>query len=136
MGQIKGYYTCTRVKWECEDESCEHSGCVDYPQEEHGWIDMGRASRELHENRNDVRPWVDLDESDPELAEEVRDALDLLEGGYEDNGDGTFYAKENYEPSEEAWKYSFALHFSRKSLGPNGWTEQDWHPVTDGGIKL
>lgn len=136
MGQIKAYYTCTRVKWECDDESCEHFGCVDYPVEEHGWIDRRWSSRELYESRNDVSPVINLDESHEDLADEVRDALGWLEGGFTDNGDGTFYASGDHQPYDEPWNYSYALHFTVKSLGPDGWFEKAWHPVRDGGIEL
>lgn len=128
MSRIFGVYTCTRVKWECGDERCEHDGCVDYPIEEHGWIDRNWSATELFEHRNDVSPIVSLDESDPDLMEEVREALGWLEGGFEDNGDGTFYARESYQPLTEPWHYSYALHFVRKFHGPKGWTEERWIP--------
>lgn len=136
MGHIFAHITCTRVKWECEDESCEHSGCVDYPTEEHGWIDRSWSSTTLHDSRNDVRPVVDDDEQSEDLAEDVRDALGWLEGGYEDNGDGIFYSRDSYQPYTEPWHYSYAIHFVRKFYGPKGWTEERWHPVKDGGIEL
>lgn len=128
MGQIFAHYTCTRVKWECDDESCDHFGCMDYPVEEHGWVDRSWNSRELYESRNDVRPVINLNEDDPELMDEVRGALGWLEGGYENNGDGTFYSKDSYQPYDEPWSYSYALHFTRKFFGPKGWTEEAWVP--------
>ncbi|MET9385321.1 hypothetical protein ABZY09_30680 [Streptomyces sp. NPDC002928] len=157
MGHIFAHITCTRVKWEAsitelaEQQSkapealrAEWEGDTDYDAasdtvrledalEEHGWIDRSWSVRVLHDSRNDVRPVVDVDESDAEtLAEEITDALEWLEGGYEDNGDGTFYASDSYRPYDEPWSYSYALHFVRKFHGPNGWTEQAWHPKSAG----
>ncbi len=128
MGRILAYYTCTRVKWDCGDESCEHFGCMDYPIEEHGWVDRRWNRLLLADSRNDVRPAVDMDETDPDLMDEIRDALDWLDGGYDDNIDGTFYAKDSYDPFDEPWSYSYALHFTRKYLGPRGWVEESWAP--------
>lgn len=128
MSKIFAFVTCTRVKWECEDESCDHYGCMDYPIEEHGWIDRRWSSRELYENRNDVSPIVSELEDSEDLADEVRDALGWLEGGYRDNGDGTFYARESYQPYDEPWDYSYAIHFTRKFYGDKGWTEEPWVP--------
>lgn len=132
MGKVLAYYTCTRVMWERDDEGDPY-GC---PTEEHGWIDRSWSSRELQESRNYVRPVVDLNEGDGGLTDEVRDALGWLEGGYEDNGDGTFYSRDSYSPPDEPWSYSYALHFTRKFFGPKGWTEERWHPVRDGGLAL
>jgi hypothetical protein len=161
MGHIFGFITCTRVKWEAtitelaendgrsvDDVRAEWDGDTDYspesdsvrledPWEESGWIDCAWSPTVLQDSRNDVRPVVDVDESDTEtLADEVRDALGWLEGGYEDNGDGTFYASGSRSPMDEPWTYSYALHFVRKSLGPEGYVETAWHPVRDGGITL
>lgn len=107
------------------------------PIEENGWVDRRWSATTLYDNRNDVSPVVDVDESDREtLEEDVRDALGWLEGGYNDNGDGTFYAADSYQPYDEPWSYSYALHFKRKYLGANGYVEVPWHPVKDGGITL
>ena len=134
MGYIYAFITCDRVKWEEDEDGTPMS---DSPVEEGGWIDRSWSPYVLHDSRNDVRPVVNCDEECAEkLADEVRDALDWLEGGYEDNGDGTFYASESYQPHTEPWSYSYALHFTRKFCGPKGWVEVPWHPVTDGGIKL
>jgi hypothetical protein len=127
MSQIFAHYTCTRVKWEQDDEGFP----IEEPTEEHGWVDRYRNSRALYDSRNYVRPIVSLYEDDPILMDEVRDALDWLEGGYENNGDGTFYAKESRDPFDEPWSYSYALHFTRKFLGPKGWTEEPWSPVLE-----
>ena len=132
MGHIYAFITCTRIKWECEDEGCEHYGCMDYPQEEDGWIDRRWSPYVLYDSRNDVTPVVDVDESSTEdLANEVQDALSWLEGGYENCGDGTFYANETYQPYDDPWGYSYALHFMRKFYGPKGWTEEPWTPPAD-----
>lgn len=100
--------------------------------EEHGWVDRGWSPYVLHESRNDAPPVVDCPEEDDErLAEECRAALEWLDGGAEDNGDGTFYAREGYTPFQdnfEGWEYSYALHFVRKFYGPDGWTEEPWIP--------
>lgn len=130
MAYIYAYYTCTRVKWECEDDSCDHYGCLDYPIEEHGWVDRHWSSRALFESRNDVDPIVKLDEDSEDLEDEVKDALGWLEGGpelgYENNGDGTFYSRESYQPYDEPWRYSYDLHFTRKFCGDKGWVEEPW----------
>jgi hypothetical protein len=122
-GHIFAFITCTRVMWPEGSED---------PIEEHGWIDRRWSTTTLYDNRNDVGPVVDVDLSDTEtLGEEVRDALGWLEGGYNDNGDGTFYAADSYQPYEEPWNYSYALHFVRKFYGPKGWTEEAWTPPAD-----
>jgi hypothetical protein len=97
--------------------------------EEHGWIDRRWSSRELYDSRNDVSPVINLNENDPDLMDEVRDALGWLDGGYEDNGDGTFCAAESYQPPDEPWVYSYALHFKRKFRDSEcRWTEESWIP--------
>jgi len=132
-GHIFAHLTCTRIRWEQDEDG----NTFEDPIEEHGWIDRSWSPYVLHDSRNDVRPEVDCPEEDDErLAEEVREALGWLEGGYEDNEDGTFYASDSYQPYTEPWSYSYALHFVRKFQGSKGWTEESWHPVKDGGIKL
>lgn len=127
MGQIFAHYTCTRVMWEQDAED---------PIEECGWVDRRWSPYTLFDSRNDVSPVINLPADSEDLADEVRDALSWLEGGYEDNGDGTFYSADSYQPPVEPWSYSYALHFVVKSLGPKGWCEKPWHPVNDGGITL
>jgi len=169
MAHIFAFITCSRAKWEATvEEYAEMTGQTEAevreqweddsdfdPEtdtirledaiEEHGWIDRSWSTVTLHESRNDVRPVVDCDENDEDLEDEVRDALQWLEGGYEDNGDGTgtFYASQPYEPYTEAWRYDYAVHFVRKtSPSENGsnnvldWRETPWHPFKDGGITL
>lgn len=155
-GHIFAFITCRRVKGEAsiaelaEMEGktpqalrAEWEGDVDYdvasdtvrleePLEEDGWIDRRWSVTTLYDNRNDVSPVVDVDLSDAEeLGDQVRDALEWLEGGYDDNGDGTFYAADSYRPYDEPWSYSYALHFVRKFYGPNGFTEEAWTPPAD-----
>lgn len=157
MSHIFAFITCTRVKgevtiaelakiegktpkalraeWQDDTDYDAASDTVRLEDllEESGWIDRSWSPRVLHDSRNDVRPVVDVDESDAEtLAEEVTDALGWLEGGYNDNGDGTFYAADSYKPCDEPWSYSYALHFVRKFYGSNGWTEKPWHPKSAG----
>lgn len=134
MGQIFAHYTCSRVMWEEDEEGFP----FEEPTEEHGWIDRRWSSTQLYESRNDVSPVINLDEESEELPDEVRDALGWLDGGYEDNGNGTFYASESYQPYTEPWHYSYAIHFSRKSRdhATGEWVERSWHPVRDGGISL
>lgn len=133
MGYIYAFVTCSRVKWDKDEEG----NPSETPTEEHGWVDPRWSSTRLEENRNYVRPFVNCDEECAEqLADEVREALGWLEGGFEDNGDGTFYSADSYQPPTEPWTYSYALHFIRKSNGPEGWAEKAWHPVRDGGISL
>lgn len=125
---IFGFFTATRVQWEGEDPE---------PIEEHGWVDMNWNRRILFDSRNDVGPCVKLLSDDPYLAEEVSDALSELPGGWEDNGDGTFYAADLESPYDEEWSYSYALHFTRKFQDANGvWREESWHPWHDGKIVL
>lgn len=146
MAEMQGK-TETEVlaEWEGDSDFDENDGTIrlEEAMEDHGWIDRSWSSTVIHDSRNDVRPVVEIweyDLTDPELreeaVEEVLDALGWLEGGYEDNDNGTFYASENYQPYDDAWSYSYALHFVRKFLGKNGWTEEPWHPSKDGGIEL
>lgn len=159
-GHIFAFVTASRVKWEAtvtewaamkgipvEEARAEWQDDADYdassdtvrledPIEENGWIDRRWSPTVLHDSRNDATPVVDADTDSEELAEEVRDALGWLEGGYEDNGDGTFYAQDAYRPYTEPWSYRYAMHFVRKYLGDKGYVEVPWHPVKDGGIKL
>lgn len=160
MGRIFAHITADRVKWEAtveeyaemtqqteEEVREEWEGDSDFDAtsdvirleeviEEHGWIDRRWSSITLHDSRNDVTPVVDCDERSEDLEDEVIDALWWLEGGYEDNGDGTFYASDSYQPYTEPWNYSYALHFVKKDLVDGRWTETPWHPVKDGGITL
>jgi len=127
MGQIFAHYTGTRVRWEHDEDGFP----FEEPTEEHGWVDRSWSPYILEECRNDVRPIISLDENHPDLREEVEEALEWLEGGYENNGDGTFYSRETYQPSGELWGYSYAIHFVRKFFGPNGWTEEPWSPPAE-----
>lgn len=160
MGQIFAHITATRVKWEAtveemakmegksvaevlaawEDDSDYDSETetirLEDPMEEHGWVDRYWSTTTLYDSRNDVRPVVDEDESSEDLEEEVIAALGWLEGGYEDNGDGTFYASQSYQPYTEEWNYSYALHFVRKYHNGTTYVEVPWHPFRDGGIKI
>lgn len=136
-----------REEWadDTDYDSASDTIRLEDPIEEHGWVDRGWGSRVLHDSRNDVAPAVDFDLSDlasddPDVREEaegeVQNALNWLEGGFEDNGDGTFCATGTYQPYDEPWHYDYALHFTRKFLGTNGYAEEAWHPVKDGGITL
>lgn len=116
---------------------------LEEPIEENGWVDPRWSMYTLYDSRNDVRPVVDCDLSDRETLEgEIADALNTLEGGPVDNGDGTFYSADSYTPNASNlddrgnWSYSYALHFRRKFLGANGYVEVPWHPVKDGGFTL
>ncbi|MFD4474676.1 hypothetical protein ACFWPU_00965 [Streptomyces sp. NPDC058471] len=172
MGKIYAFLTATRVKWdipltefaaafgEDPDEMRAEfirEGNTDYNEsddtmrsedavDEHGWVDRSWSPYVLHPSRNDVTPEVSEDEDSEDLAEAVRDALGKLEGGYEDNEDGTFYSADSYQPyasdtdDRGAWDYSYALHFTRKSYegrdkddrNPThpgkGWIEEAWTP--------
>lgn len=131
LGHIFAFITGDRVRW-IEDQ--------EEPVQENGWVDWSWSPYVFHDSRNDVRPAVDVDVSDrEELWDEIQDALGHLDGGYEDNGDGTFYAREGYTPfhdNPEGWEYSYAVHFVRKFQGDKGWVEVPWHPVKDGGFTL
>lgn len=135
-GHIFAFYTGDRVRWEQDDEG----NTLEDPIVESGWVDRSWSPYTFFDSRNDVRPAVDVDLSDREaLQDEITDALGFLDGGYEDNGDGTFYAREGYAPfhdNPEGWEYTYALHFKRKYLGKDGYVEVPWHPVMDGGIEL
>lgn len=127
MAHIYAFFTADRVRWE-EDGN-------DDPISESGWVDWSWSPYVLHDGHNDVRPAVDCDEtSGEELREEIAEALSKLPGGWENNGDGTFYSADSEMPfhdNPEGWSYSYALHFERKFYGPNGWTVEAW-PVPQG----
>ncbi|AIG78446.1 Hypothetical protein AJAP_28035 [Amycolatopsis japonica] len=132
---IYAYLTATRIEFFGE-------GCDDY-NEEHGWIDRDRSRTELHDFQSDVRPIVEWPENDPTdggvyegLADAVRTAFEAFEGRPFDNGNGSFYDSGEYSPVDESWTYTYAVHFRRKFLGPNGWAEERWHPTRDGGVAL
>lgn len=125
MGQIFAHITATAVEF-TGDESDDYT-------ERHGWIDPMWSMTVLHDSRNDATAVINLPEDDEDLGEQVRDALGDL-SAYEDNGDGSFYAADSRDVDGVSWTY--ALHFRRKFFGPGGWTEQPWHPITDGGISL
>lgn len=133
-GRIYAFITCTRTKWDQDDEGFPIEDAV----EEHGWIDRQWSLGTLHDSRNDVRPTVDVDDDDdPEVIfEEITDALEWLDDGFEDNGNGTFYASGNYTPWDDEWEYHYALHFTRKSIHPLlGWTEVAFDPMTIPSVK-
>lgn len=97
------------------------------PIEEHGWVDRSWDSRVLYDSRNDVGPVVSQNLEDVfDLYGEVNDALEWLPGGFDDNGDGTFYAADSESPFGSEWDYSYAIHFTRKFLSSTGWTEEPW----------
>lgn len=125
---IFGFFTATRVQWVGEDPD---------PMEEHGWVDMTWNRRVLFDSRNDVYPYIMLWSDDPYLAEEVNNALSELPGGWEDNGDGTFYAADADSPWDEPWEYHYAIHFTRKFQDADGnWHKVPWHPWHEGKIVL
>ena len=74
--------------------SVDLDGNEDEREELNGWIDQDWSMTVLHDSRNDVMPLVKEWESDTEeLADSVRDVLG--DGSlWEDNGDGSFYAKD------------------------------------------
>lgn len=161
MAQIFAFLTATRVKYEDDatavaeafgvsvdelraDAGTDYNPATDTVRvedavEEHGWVDRSWNPRTLYDSRNDVRPVVSEDERDTEeLTEAVRDALEWLPGGYEDNGDGTFYASDSESPMDEPWDYTYALHFVRKTAphehggtNPLDWRESPWVPPMD-----
>lgn len=120
MGHIFAFMTADRAGLESESE-------------EYGWIDPKWSRTELFDSRNDVTPLVDCDENDPDLADYVREALETL-GAYDDNGDGSFYGQSVAGHEGAFWRY--ALHFTCKFHGDDGWKERPWHPVNDGHIVL
>lgn len=105
---------------------------LDYPHREgNGWIDWGWSSVLLHENREDVEPVIDIDESDRDaVTDEIPDVIGEVLGAYYNNGSGTFYAEDAYE--REGVSYSYALHFKRV----DDKTESAWCPVEDGNLEL
>ncbi|MBC3842084.1 hypothetical protein GXW82_23450 [Streptacidiphilus sp. 4-A2] len=84
----------------------------------------------MHDSRNDVRPYVSLDEDDPDLYDEIRDAFQQLPGDAQaESSRGTYYAADTYSPFDgDGWNFSYALHFTCKYLGPKGWVEEPWEP--------
>jgi hypothetical protein len=115
-------------------ESAEHGDA-----EERGWVDPRWSTRVFHDSRNDAGSVLSVSLDDPDLEEQVRDALDTHLGAFEDNGDGTFYGVDGEDDYETGAHYSYALHFVRKSFDgvtpPNGYVEAPWHPA-DAGIDL
>ena len=155
MAYIFAFITCTRVKREATVEEMaemegktvdevkrEWEGDIDYDAdygtirledaiEENGWIDRPWSLTVLYDSRNDVTPVIDCDEDDEWLADEVKDVLNWLEGGYEDNGNGVFYATQSRQPMNEPWSYSYAIHFTQKGWVNGRWTESPWIPPMD-----
>lgn len=125
MGHIHAYLTASAVRH-------YGPGINDY-QEERGWIDSDWSRTQLHESREDVPPLVDCDDSDEDLAEYVSDVLGDL-SMWDDVGGGSFASHE--ERNEDGTSYTYTVHFARTYLGSDGWVEEAWHPVTDGGINL
>jgi len=123
---VFGHYTATRYRWVNDEDGFP----IEEPEEQHGWVDWGWNSRLVHDSRNDVRPYVSLDEDDPDLYDEIRDAFQQLPGGPQADGfRGTYYAADTDSPFDgDDWNYSYALHFSCKYLGLNGWVEEPWEP--------
>ncbi len=105
---------------------------LDYPHREgNGWIDWGWSSTLLHENRDDVDPLVDIDETDSEtLADEIPDAIGEVLGAYCNNGSGTFYGEDS--ENRDGVSYTYAVHFKRI----DGYHETLWCPVEDGNLEL
>lgn len=125
--QIFCHMTATAVKWDDEHQ--------DYPHERHGWLDPSWDRTELQESRNYVRPLINEPEDSEDLADEISDLMGKYEY-WEDNGDGTFYAKDTYD-DEDGWIYSTAIHFTVKYQFDTGnWDEKPWHPKTDGKYEL
>jgi hypothetical protein len=120
---IYAFVTCTRVKWEQDEDG----NTFEDPVVEDGWVDRRRSQFELYENRNDVPPFLRMDEDDPHLMEDVQEVLDWL-GTNEGDENGTFYASQSYQPFDQDWSYSYAVHFTRKFLGPKDWVEEVWIP--------
>jgi hypothetical protein len=126
MGNVFAFMTGSAVEISPEDEN----GGVEL----NGWIDQSWSMTHLHDSRNDVRPLMNLDETDYEgLVDEIRDILGNGEM-WEDNGDGSFYSKGSR--TEDGMEYTYAVHFKLKSHSESGWIETDWHPERDGGISL
>lgn len=146
-GYIFAHITCTRVKWEEDAKKVakalgipvadlressdwdpeDDTVLVEDGIEESGWIDFGRNPYVLHDSRDDVRPIVDCGEDSEELTDEVREALEWLEG-YRDNGNGTFYAADPIRPHGQPWSYHYALHFTKKDIVNGVWSEVRWIP--------
>jgi hypothetical protein len=127
MGHIYAFLKADRVEFTGQ-------GCDDYT-EESGWIDRDWSLTELHESRNDVRPVISEDEGSEDLADQVREILGNplhLDG----NGEGTFYLPDEYI-AEDGSSWTYRVLFTRKHHDSrNGWIEDDWHPVRDGGVTL
>lgn len=101
--------------------------------EEYGYVDPSWSRTEIQESRNDCRPVVDCDIRDEDMADYVREAIEGL--GYPvDDGDGRFYGQDE-TTDEDGASWTYSLKFVRKFYGPNGWTEEDWHPA-NGGVDL
>lgn len=107
-GTIFGHITATRV---APDGT-----------ESHGWIDPQWSRTELFDSRNDVRPIIQESASDPDIAVLVADALLGEIGLPVDNGDGTYYGRdETMAPDGSVWTY--AIHLTHKRHTSDGWVE-------------
>jgi hypothetical protein len=125
-GHIYAFLSGMRVQ-------CDPTGSGNH-NDEHGYVDPNWSRTDLFESRNDVRPIVDCDIRDEDLADYVREAIEGL-GLPSDNGDGRFYGQDEHA-ADDGSVWTYALTFIRKFHGPNGWTEQDWHPANDGGLDF
>lgn len=136
-GIVRAYLTATAVQWGDSGDSDDYT-------DEHGWVDADWSMRELHESRNDVKPYaewnpragegtvgrcaVDSDEI-TSVADFVNYTLTDFFGttGWEDNGDGTFYGADAITTDyTDPRNYTYALHFHVKhNDSSRGWTEDE-----------
>lgn len=100
--------------------------------ENSGWVDPRWNRYEFYDNRNYVRPLVSLDEDDPDLGEEIRDALSqYLPGGPEvdvsPNGYGvvsTLYGRDSDNPYDREGSYTYAIHAKLKYYNGEEYVEE------------
>lgn len=121
MARIFAFVTAEMVT----TESAEHGDAA-----ARGWVDVDWSATTLHESRNDVRPIVDANENDDDLADMIRDAVSRVVGAYETDGNGTLYAVDAMTldyATDESWSY--AIHFTRKTYDSRGWVEESFDPT-------
>lgn len=103
---------------------------------ENGWVAAQWSRRTLFDNRNDAGTVFSTPSDSFDLYDDVDNALNDLPGGWDDNGDGTFYAKDDERHFEDPYSFSYALHFVEKDLGPDGYFERPWLPFQSVGYRL
>ena len=96
---------------------------------ERGWVDPQFSTHEFFDSRNDAGSVLSVPLSDPDLTGQIVDALQFYLGGWEDNGDGTFYSTGDGVDYATGDSYRYALHFVRKFYDGRQYREEPYAPV-------